>query len=656
MVRSMTEDVVPTREFGDYDIFEQLGHGGIGETFVARLKRDTAAGLLDRYVCLKMMGREFQSARGDRRRQAIESLRHEARIVAGLNHPNIARLLDSGAYNDVWFLAFELVSGANLDEILATRRPGEGLEPEHVRRIGIQVAAALECAHEHRVLHRDVKPGNILIGTDGRVKLVDFGLAKANAGASADFTVGVGTPRYWAPEQILQETLTEATDLYALGVVLYELLTTTHPSHADTPEDFRRNIVRGKRRPLVDFGVPEDLATIIECCLETSPENRFLSARALHTALRSGTKVSGFEFEIGQMADAARDAVAEQRSFEPDEEWKSGDLSTVHASQEGPTQHMPALAVACAVRDGVPGEMAQRPRDEILSDLSRMARDALRQRESHTQRRRRSTTVAEIELPLRSQRPPEPPTAAASVRARKREGTLAEVPFLPPVSTEKEPQSLETRPEFAAPGATAEPPVPRARQDTQLAQRARPARVHYVAAATFLVLISLAFVKLQLLQSVSSESSRASVAAGKPLVVPLPAAIEPPAATQSSPAAVTVPATEPAPDGSAVAHESEHAGSPTVDQSAPRHSPESASHDNAKAGGIHVTIGLIPYGKVVVDGRRSGPAPFKITLSPGKHRIVGRSPGGRSRAKTIDVSADSTSFVMDLRDDHNPSP
>ena len=141
-------------DFGDYQVLEELGQGGIGEAYVARPKRgEHAHGL----VCLKIMGREFQAAKGSRRRAAIDSLRNEARVVSQLRHPNIARLLDSGAYNDVWFLAFELVEGANLGEILALQEPGAGLPSEYVRRIGIEVASALQCAHEHDVLHRDIK-------------------------------------------------------------------------------------------------------------------------------------------------------------------------------------------------------------------------------------------------------------------------------------------------------------------------------------------------------------------------------------------------------------------------------------------------------------------------------------------------------------------
>jgi serine/threonine protein kinase len=662
MVHAMTEDAVPkTREFGDYHVYDELGHGGIGDTFVARLQRDTAAGL-ERFVCLKIMGREFQAARGERRNQAIESLRHEARIVAGFQHPNIARLVDSGCYNDVWFVAFELITGANLDEILAMRRLGEGLEPEHVRRIGIQVASALQCAHERRVLHRDVKPGNILISTDGRVKLVDFGLAKAIADASAEFTVGVGTPRYWAPEQVMQDSLTEATDLYALGIVLYELLTTVHPSHASTPEEFRRNIVRGHRKPLTDFGVPEDLAMIVECCLQTDPADRFLSAKALHTALRSGAKVSGFEFEIGELADAAYAAVAEQRILNADRERGSEShhpaRSTVHASQEGPTNHMPTGAVAEVVRDGVPGEAEKPTRDEILSDLSRMAREAIRHRQSHTQRRRRSTTVAEIALPIRSaDHAPEPPTAAASVRARKRGGTLAEDPFSKPVTVEGSSPAAETRLEIAlAPAGdaatTPEFPAQRPQHVTQLAQRRTRSWAYGATAAGLLLLITFAFADLL---SMHLPWSRAPAArevkqAPTPLPVELPREIE-----VSAPVPETTIVTPATPQ--VVAKPAEQGASATTARAAaPRRVHDSAVHE-AGPEFIRLTVGLIPYGDVIVDGKRVGASPATVSLRPGKHRIVGRAPGGRSKAKTINVSAETTSFVMDLRDDDaQPSP
>jgi len=659
----MTEGAGPSSEFGDYHLYEELGHGGIGETFVARLKRDAAAGF-DRYFCLKIMGREFQAARGVRRQQAIDSLRHEARVVAGLNHPNIARLVDSGSYNDVWFLAFELVRGANLDEILAMRRFGEGLEPEHVRRIGIQVAAALQCAHAHDVLHRDVKPSNILIGTDGCVKLVDFGLAKANAQASADFTVGVGTPRYWAPEQFLQTSLTAATDLYALGVVLYELLTTTHPSHADTPEEFRRNIVRGVRRPLQDFGVPDDLAMIIDCCLANDPEERFLSAAALHAALSSSTKVSGFEYEIGEIANAARDGAADRKLAvehaslaTPDH----GNDPTVHTTNEQPTRHMPAFDVAAQVRDGIPDEMLFYKRDEIISDLSRMARDAIRQRDSRTQpRRRRSTTVAEI-LPA-GEAPPlstEPPTAAESVRARKREETRAEVAYAPPPALETvlevamdtltAPQAPATVPEVTIlPG----PALRAARPSRATVARTRVRSWIYgvssaVVAAVALIAFQMRSPQISVrsadipLSRPSTPSARlpAGVEAKKPAAA-TPAVAAPPPATLITPASKSTP-TDTARATKLTADETH--------QSATRSRGGASSQPGAPT--VRVTLGLIPYGEVRVDGKRFAKAPFNVDLTLGKHRVVGRTGAGRSRSMTINVTENSKSFVLDLRDE-----
>ena len=296
--------------FGDYEVFELLGEGGVGAAYVARAKRGEHAGKL---VCLKIMRRSLQAAKARERRDAIRMLRHEARIVAQLDHPNIARLLDSGSYNDVWFLAFELVEGANLGEILVMQGSGAGLAPEHARRIGLEIAAALECAHEHDVLHRDVKPSNILIGTDGQVKLLDLGVAKANAAHASDFTVGVGTPRYRAPEQIREEALTPRTDIYALGLVLYELLTTVHPFDDEDPLQLRKNVLRGEvPSGLRELGVPQNLVAVVECCLQRDPANRFQSARALQNALKAGAKPSGFAFEMGELASAARDVVGDR--------------------------------------------------------------------------------------------------------------------------------------------------------------------------------------------------------------------------------------------------------------------------------------------------------------------------------------------------------
>jgi serine/threonine-protein kinase len=187
--------LAPGSLIGDYELMYELGRGAIGETFAAQVIAGPRNGQL---VCLKVLAQEFRGARSAERDAAVRYLRHEARVVSQLDHPNIARLLDSGVSGDVWYIAFELVDGANLSEVLAHGALGA----HHVMHLGLELSKALACAHERDVLHRDIKPSNILISTAGEVKLVDFGLAKVNAGAASQFSQHVGTPRYFAPEQI----------------------------------------------------------------------------------------------------------------------------------------------------------------------------------------------------------------------------------------------------------------------------------------------------------------------------------------------------------------------------------------------------------------------------------------------------------------------
>jgi serine/threonine protein kinase len=198
----------PGSRIGEYEVIRELSRGAVGETFAARAVGGPQEGQI---VCLKVLAREFRGVRSAEREAAIKHLRHEARVVSQLDHPNIARLLDSGVAVDVWYLAFELVEGADLSAF----RP-DAFETDHVAHLGLELSKALACAHQRDVLHRDVKPSNILISKTGQVKLVDFGLAKLDAGAASQFSQHVGTPRYMraprSPERRMSSSLAQRAD------------------------------------------------------------------------------------------------------------------------------------------------------------------------------------------------------------------------------------------------------------------------------------------------------------------------------------------------------------------------------------------------------------------------------------------------------------
>jgi eukaryotic-like serine/threonine-protein kinase len=232
----------PGTRLGPYEIVAPLGAGGMGEVYRAR---DTRLG---REVAIKVLPPE---AREDR--EARERFRREALALSRLNHPNIEMVLDLGEEGGVDYLVLEFVPGETL-----TTRLGRGRVPEReAAEIGAQVAEALAEAHDRGVLHRDLKPSNIMVTPQGRVKVLDFGLAKlahpmSDETRSMELTqVGkaTGTLAYMAPEQLLGEALDARTDLYALGVVLYELVTAERPFHGAISTALANEILHGRIAP-----------------------------------------------------------------------------------------------------------------------------------------------------------------------------------------------------------------------------------------------------------------------------------------------------------------------------------------------------------------------------------------------------------------------
>ena len=178
----------------------------------------------------------------------------------------------------------ELVPGQPLSALIETTG-GDGLEPDVVRSIAGQAALALAAAHESGVVHRDVKPANIIVTPDGQAKLTDFGIARPANGKGHTVTGEVlGTPEYLSPEQALGETATEASDLYALGVIAHEMLTGSKPFDAGTPVATAVAQVSEEPPPLPPT-VPDDLRSVVEACLAKSPDERPADARALADAL-----------------------------------------------------------------------------------------------------------------------------------------------------------------------------------------------------------------------------------------------------------------------------------------------------------------------------------------------------------------------------------
>ena len=291
-------------KLGPYEIVSPLGVGGMGEVYRAR---DTRLG---RDVALKILPESF-SRDADRLRR----FEQEARAVAALNHPNILGIHDIGQHDGSPFLVYELLEGESLRAVLDQGALPQRKTIEH----GVQIAHGLAAAHEKGIVHRDLKPENIFVTKDGRIKILDFGLAKLvqKAGTepyevtltSSQTAAGIimGTASYMAPEQVRGEPADPRTDIFAFGAVLYEMLAGVRAFRRDTPAETMTAVLKEDPPELSDpvRMVFSTLERIVRRCLEKNPEQRFQSARDLSFALSalSGTEASG----------SARAAVAHRR-------------------------------------------------------------------------------------------------------------------------------------------------------------------------------------------------------------------------------------------------------------------------------------------------------------------------------------------------------
>jgi eukaryotic-like serine/threonine-protein kinase len=281
-------------KLGPYEIQSPLGAGGMGEVYRARDVR------LERDVALKILPESFTQDT-DR----LHRFEQEARAVAALNHPNILAVFDIGRHNGTPFLVSELLEGDSLRAVL-----DKGAVPQRKTiDYGVQVAHGLAAAHEKGIVHRDVKPENVFVTKDGRIKILDFGLAKLaqKAGAGSDELtltspqtvagVVMGTASYMAPEQVRGETADARTDIFGFGAMLYEMLSGVRAFRRDTAAETMTAVLKDDPPELSDSGraIAPTLERIVRRCLEKSPEQRFQSARDLSFALSalSGTETSG---------------------------------------------------------------------------------------------------------------------------------------------------------------------------------------------------------------------------------------------------------------------------------------------------------------------------------------------------------------------------
>jgi serine/threonine-protein kinase len=290
----------PTVFNGRYELHRRLGKGGMAEVFLARDLQ------LGRPVAVKVLFTQFA---GDP--AFVERFRREAQAAANLNHPNIVSVYDWGQEHGTYFIVMEYVEGRSLAELLRSDGP---MEPSAAVEIATDVAAALGAAHTAGVLHRDIKPGNILVTPSGLVKVADWGIGRAmDAAVEENLTqtgAVMGTATYFSPEQAQGLPLDNRSDLYALGVVLYEMVTGRPPFQGDSPVAIAYKHVQEPPRPprSINASVPPELEAITMQLLEKQPDDRYATAEDLRADLRryrEGFRVHAMSRELAAAGAAA---------------------------------------------------------------------------------------------------------------------------------------------------------------------------------------------------------------------------------------------------------------------------------------------------------------------------------------------------------------
>jgi eukaryotic-like serine/threonine-protein kinase len=316
------------KRLGKYVLLRRLAVGGMGEVYLAR--QEGPAGFSKPVVVKQILPRLARDM------NFVELFLNEARLAAQVNHPNVVQVFDLGSAAGGYFIAMEFVHGASLRGLQRKLRDaGRSLPPALALNICFQVLNGLHAAHTlldekgkpMPVIHRDVSPENVLVGFNGTVKLTDFGVAKAITAAGPRSGVVRGHVGYISPEQIHTRPLDARSDVFAVGVILYELLSGGHPFAGDSPEARVRSILAKTPPPLADHGVNSSMTAVVERALQKERDSRFATAAEMASALEgllrgvgasaSTTELNRFLISLYEPRDTAPIPEETEVSFAP---------------------------------------------------------------------------------------------------------------------------------------------------------------------------------------------------------------------------------------------------------------------------------------------------------------------------------------------------
>src|ERR1700753_2626367 len=269
----MAEIVRDTLIDGRYRVVRRLGTGGMAEVFLAEDQQ------LGRQVALKLLHRRFGEDPG-----FVERFRREAQAAAGLQHPNVVSVYDRGQFEDTYYIAMEYLPGRSLKQVIRDEAP---LDPVRSIDIAIQILRAARFAHRRGIIHRDLKPHNVIVDDSGHAKVTDFGIARAGASDMTETGSIMGTAQYLSPEQAQGRAVNAASDLYSVGVGLYEMLTGRVPFDADSAVSIALKHVSEAPPPPSQFNpnIPPELEQTVLWVLNKNPSDRPADADQLITVL-----------------------------------------------------------------------------------------------------------------------------------------------------------------------------------------------------------------------------------------------------------------------------------------------------------------------------------------------------------------------------------